>query len=155
MALKHNKRFQIVAFLVADIIATGMGMGVPIFNILLGFVVGWCYPRLVSLEVTRRSQALRNILRVAFLTSSFTFLLMAILWLPTMSILFEPGRDIANFGIPMILFEPLASFIGWLVLMVLISPFLQVLTTVFSAIVSMACAGENGLSEVVEPAPET
>jgi hypothetical protein len=54
--------------------------------------------------------------------------------------LFEPGRDIANFGIPMILYEPLASFIGWIVLMVLISPLLQVLTTVFGASVYMACA---------------
>ena len=33
----------------------------------------------------------------------------------------------------MILYEPLASFIGWQVLMVLISPFLQLLTTLFGS----------------------
>lgn len=133
MTLIRDRRFQIAVFLIADIVATGMGMGVPIFNILLGFVVGLFIPHLQSLQSMRLSQSLRSILRIAFLTSSFTFLLMAIIWLPTISVLFEPGRDLANFGIPMILYEPLASFIGWIVLMVLVSPLLQVLTTVFGA----------------------
>ena len=133
MTLIRERRFQIAVFLIADIVATGMGMGVPIFNILLGFVVGLFIPHLQSLQSMRLSQSLRSILRIAFLTSSFTFLLVAIIWLPTISVLFEPGRDLANFGIPMILYEPLASFIGWIVLMVLVSPLLQVLTTVFGA----------------------
>ena len=33
--------------------------------------------------------------------------------------LFDPTADLANFGIPQLLYEPLASFIGWLVLMIL------------------------------------
>ena len=128
MTLIRDRRFQIAVFLIADIVATGMGMGVPIFNILLGFVVGLFIPHLQSLQSMRLSQSLRSILRIAFLTSSFTFLLMAIIWLPTISVLFEPGRDLVNFGIPMILYEPLASFIGWIVLMVLVSPLLMEFT---------------------------
>jgi hypothetical protein len=141
----QNRRFTIGVFLLAEIIATGMGMGVPIFTILLGFVVGWFLPRVQSLQSLNLSRAMRKVLHAALLTSGFTVFLMAIIWLPTMSILFEPGRDVANFGIPMILYEPLVSFIGWIVLMVLISPFIQVLTTVFGAIVYMAYVGRKDL----------
>jgi hypothetical protein len=58
---------------------------------------------------------------------------MIIIWGPTVSILFEPGRDLANTGVPMILYEPMPSFIGWIVLMILISPVLQLLTTLFGS----------------------
>ena len=34
---------------------------------------------------------------------------------------------------PLILYEPLASFIAWLVLMIVISPFLQFLMTLFGS----------------------
>ena len=47
--------------------------------------------------------------------------------------LFDPAADLANFGIPLILYEPTASFIGWLVLMIVISPFLQFLMMLFGA----------------------
>jgi hypothetical protein len=47
--------------------------------------------------------------------------------------LFDPGADLANFGIPLILYEPRASFIGWLVLMIVISPVLQLLTTLLGS----------------------
>ena len=51
--------------------------------------------------------------------------------------LLDPQADLANFGIPMILYGPQASFIGWLVLMIVISPFLQLLATLFGAHVTM------------------
>ena len=63
---------------------------------------------------------------------------MAVIWLPALRLLKLPEADLANFGIPLILYEPLPSFIGWMVLMVLISPFLQVLTTVFGAVLKLA-----------------
>jgi hypothetical protein len=47
--------------------------------------------------------------------------------------LFDPLTDFADFGIPMILYDPRVSFVGWLVLMIVISPFLQLLTTVFAS----------------------
>jgi len=157
MSIIRDKRFLVAVFLVAEIVATGMGMGVPIFNILLGFVVGWYLPRVLSMQSLRLSRAFQGVLRVALLTSSFTVLLMAVIWLPTINILIEPGRDLANFGIPMILYEPRASFIGWIVLMVLISPFLQVLTTVFGASVFMARAvaeNQDDAASVTHPSAE-
>ncbi len=45
----------------------------------------------------------------------------------------DPAADLANFGIPPILYEPRASFIGWLVLMIAISPVLQLLTTLLGS----------------------
>ncbi len=65
------------------------------------------------------------------LTAGFTVILMLVIWARTASMLFDPSADLANFGIPMILYEPRVSFIGWLVLMTLISPFLQFLMSVF------------------------
>lgn len=47
--------------------------------------------------------------------------------------LWDPNADFVNFGIPMILYDPKASFVGWLLLMIVVSLFLQFLTTVFAA----------------------
>jgi len=44
---------------------------------------------------------------------------------------------------PLLLFEPLTSFIGWIVLMVLISPFLQLLMTVFGSAARLAFPREQ------------
>jgi hypothetical protein len=77
------------------------------------------------------------VLLYATLTASVTLLGMVVIWGPTISFLFDPGRDLANTGVPMILYEPMASFIGWLVLMIVISPFLQLLTTLFGAYLAL------------------
>jgi hypothetical protein len=77
------------------------------------------------------------VLLYALLTSAVTLFWMVVIWAPTIRLLFNPGSDIANFGIPMILYEPLASFIGWIVLMILVSPFLQFLTTIFGSFLAM------------------
>ena len=115
----------ILGYLAIDLICVGMGMGVPIFNILLGFPLGWFLARKFTDE--------RRIFKYSILTSLFTLLVMAVIWLLSMLLyFFNPTKDIANFGIPLILFTPIASFWGWLVLMVVISPFLQLLTTIFS-----------------------
>lgn len=108
-------------------------MGVPIFCILLGFPVGWIIVRYISVTTTSVPQALWKVLKYSLLSSAITLLYMLALWGPAIRLLFDPRSDIANFGIPMILYEPLASFIGWIVLMVLISPFLQLLMSIFGA----------------------
>ncbi len=69
----------------------------------------------------------------AALTSAFTFVGMALLWGRFIPMLFDPTADLANLGIPLILYEPLASLIGWLVLMIVISPFLQFLMTLLGS----------------------
>ena len=108
-------------------------MGVPIFCILFGFLVGWFIVKYITATTTAVPLVFRKTLIYGLLSSAVTLFWMIVIWMPTISILFDPTRDIANFGVPMILYEPLASFIGWIVLMILISPFLQLLTTLFGA----------------------
>jgi hypothetical protein len=119
--------FPIIAFCFLDLLAVGAGMGVPIFAILLGFVVAWFVPTIFLSYESNLHQLLKRCLTVSFLTSGFTFLLMIIIWAPITRMLLDPSADLANFGIPLILFDPRASFIGWIVLMTIISPILQVL----------------------------
>jgi hypothetical protein len=128
----------IAIYAVLDVIAVGMGMGVPIFPIMLGFIVGWLLPAWLVPSATSLSQLLVRILRWSAASAAWTFLQMAVIWLRTVPMLFNPSADVAQFGHPMILFEPVASFVGWIVLMVFISPFLQLLTTVFAATVRLA-----------------
>jgi len=51
--------------------------------------------------------------------------------------LWNPNVNFANLGIPLILYDPKISFIGWIILMVFISPFLQLFTTVFASHVAL------------------
>jgi hypothetical protein len=110
-----------------------MGMGVPFFCILFGFLVGWYMVRRLVAAGADLPQMLNRVFFQAVVTSAYTLVVMAVLWGPTVSKLFGPAADLANFGIPLILYDPRASFIGWLVLMIAISPFLQLLTTLFGA----------------------
>lgn len=128
-----NDKVVLLIYLFVDVICVGIGMGVPFFSILLGFVVGWY---LVG-RFTQKGVELREILRLTFrwgmFTAGFTCLMMLVLWAPLLQALFQPDYDFVNIGIPMILFDPKFSFIGWEILMILLSPFFQFLTTLFSA----------------------
>jgi hypothetical protein len=139
-------RWVFLIFVVLDTICIGMGMGVPIFCILFGFIVGWFIVKYITSTITSVPLIFRRVLLYAVLTSAVSFLWMVVIWGPTISILFDPSKDHANFGIPMILYEPLASFIGWIVLMVLISPFLQLLATIFGSYLALMGWLESGKS---------
>lgn len=76
-----------------------------------------------------------------------TFVMMAVIWGRCIPMLFDPSADIANFGIPLLLYEPRASFVGWIVLMVLVSPFLQFLMTILGAHVGLL-RGERSASRL-------
>jgi hypothetical protein len=121
-----------------DTICVGVGMGVPIFCIALGLPVGWYIARRASGQALPMAATLRAVLKNAALSAGWTFVLMLAIWTPTARMLFDPRADLAHFGIPLILYDPRASFIGWLALMILISPFLQLLTTLFAAHVTIA-----------------
>ncbi len=127
----------LILYIFIDALCVGMGMGVPFFCILLGFATGWCAVRYNTSKVGELPQLLGVVLRYCVVAAFITCLAMLILWGPFTSYLFNPSKDIANSGIPMILFEPLPSFIGWMVLMVFISPFLQLLTSLFSAYITL------------------
>jgi hypothetical protein len=132
-----NKWAVFAIFVIFDVICVGMGMGVPIFCIGLGFFVGWYIAARAALSTSDLSEVLTRVLTQAVATSAVTFALMAPLWGNAARLLFYPAADFANFGIPMILYDPKASFIGWLILMIFISPFLQLLTTLFSSYLTL------------------
>lgn len=135
-AIPHSYRPAIL-YVILDTILIGAGMGVPIFAILGGFVVGLFLPRYIPPEITNMQGILKKAIRYSALTSFVTMILMFAIWVSLLPMLSDPKADFANFGIPMILFEPRASFIGWIVLMIVISPFLQFLTTLFGAVISL------------------
>jgi len=130
-SLKIGWTLAIYALL--DILCAGLGMGVPFFCILLGLPVGWYLVRRLDARALGTREILRKILSGAALTSVFTLLLMALIWLFSLRMLFDGSVTLENYGMPLILFEPLPSFIGWMVLMIVISPFLQFLLTLFGA----------------------
>lgn len=130
-SLKIGWAFAIYALI--DILCAGLGMGVPFFCIVLGLPVGWVIVRRLDPHLLSTREMLRKVLNGAALTAAFTFLLMATIWLSSLLMFRDPGMNLANYGMPLILFDPLPSFIGWLVLMIIISPFLQFLLTLFGA----------------------
>ena len=133
-AFLSRKPIQIAIFLFLELLSTAMGMGVPFFTILFGFLVGLFIPRIIRTDSELSPQYLALLLRAALISSTVTLMIMALIWLPTLKWLFDPAHDLSNFGIPMILYTPRASFIGWIILMVLISPFIQFLLTLFGSI---------------------
>jgi hypothetical protein len=139
MSSLRSRKFLVplLAFLLLDLLAVGAGMGVPIFAIPFGFLVGWFAPPVLAETAPDVRSLLRRCVIAALLTSAFTFLLMLLIWGPKVRMLFDPTADIAHFGIPMILYEPAASFVGWIVLMVLLSPFLQALAATFASSVRL------------------
>jgi len=131
--LTLDRRITVAAFVVANLLCVGMGMGVPIFCIVFGFFVGWYIVKRVSLDEADVVVVLQRTSIYSLVVPTSTLVLMLIMWGPTVKMLFDPTADLANFGIPMILYGPKASFVGWLVLMIFISPFLQLLTSLFSS----------------------
>lgn len=132
-----NKKIIIVVYVFLDLIFVGIGMGVPFFCILFGLPVGWYLSKRLTLSKKDLGNILNEILKYALYTSLFTFILMLGVWVPVSTMLLDPGADFANFGIPMILYDPKISFIGWIFLMIFISPFLQLLTTIFASNVTL------------------
>lgn len=126
-----------VLYMVLDMVFIGMGMGVPFLCILFGFPVGWYILKRLKLSKMSLNDILSKTLKYALLTSFFTFLLMIIIWGPISTLLLNPNMNFANFGMPLILYEPKISFIGWIILMVFISPVIQLLTTIFAAYMSL------------------
>ena len=134
---KLNKKFTFLIYFILDTLFVGIGMGVPILNIIFGFPVGWYITKRLSNSPRNLKENLGVMLKYSFYTSLITFIWMVIIWVPISTMLINPTADFAHFGIPMILYDPKISFFGWIILMVFISPFLQLLTTVFAAQVTM------------------
>jgi hypothetical protein len=138
------KPFAIYAGL--DIFCTGVGMGVPILNIQLGFLVGWYLARRAVREGDVSPSMLRTLLVRSLVTVLLTFAMMAVICGPWCKVLWDPTYDYTKSGVPLILYGAKASFIGWMVLMVVISPLLQLLTTFSAAVVTLAATSGHQIS---------
>jgi hypothetical protein len=133
----------LLIYFLLDTIAAGMGMGVPFFCIVLGFPVGWYVARRYLEKEGDLRSILKKILRDSLIASGITFLGMAVLWLAASVRFFHPGVDLRSFGIPMILYDPLASFVAWLALMIVISPLLQLLAATFASYITLMAKTEK------------
>ena len=87
-------RWALAIFGLVDIICMGLGMGVPIFCILLGLPVGWYIARRITLRPFDARRTLSKMLLGAALTSAFTFVGMALLWGRFVAMLFAPSADL-------------------------------------------------------------
>lgn len=134
---KINIKAAFAFYIILDTLFVGMGMGVPFFCILFGFSVGWYLAKRLTLFERNLSDILSDILKYAFFTSVFTFVLMLIIWGPASTLLLNPTANFVNFGMPLILFDPKISFMGWIILMIFISPFLQLLMTIFASYMAL------------------
>jgi hypothetical protein len=128
----------IIAYVLIDVACVGLGMGVPIFCILFGFFVGWYIAKKHFSPGKKFDEGYRKTLKIALLSVFFTFLQMVVVWWEGVTMLFNPKSDFKNFGHPFLLYDPLVSFVGWLVLMIVLSPLLQLLMTIFASFVFLA-----------------
>ena len=135
--MRLNIKIVVILYIIIDIICVGAGMGVPIFCILLGFPLGWYITQRVSVSTEQLYQKYYKIFKFSLLTAIFTFILMVLVWSRTIPMLFDTSSDFQNFGHPYILYDPKMSFIGWTILMIIISPFLQLLTTIFAVFITL------------------
>ncbi|MCE5176947.1 MAG: hypothetical protein ABFD23_02625 [Caldisericales bacterium] len=136
--LKISSTKAVIFYIFLDVLCTGLGMGVPIFNILLGLPTGWFLASRAIEKTGDPAESARDSLKKGLLTSLFTMVQMIFIWWPYFLKFFEKGFDFKNTGIPCILYTPKASLVGWLVLMVIISPFLQMLMSVFGSMLVLA-----------------
>lgn len=135
--IKLNARGAIIIYILIDLMCVGAGMGVPIFCILLGFPLGWYITKRASVSSEQPYQKYHKIFKLSLFASVFTFMVMLIVWGIAILINIDSLSDIQNFGHPYILYDPETSFIAWLALMIIISPFLQLLTTIFAAFLTL------------------
>lgn len=131
--LPDNLRLIIFTVLL-NILLTGLGMGVPIFNVLLSLPIGYY---LNKGRQEDQKQRLQRVLKTALFLSGLTLILMLFIWLPTLKWLTDPSLDVAKFGHPFWLYDPKTSFIGWIILMVFVSPILQMLGHVFGGVLAI------------------
>ena len=141
----------IVLLAAAETLCVGAGMGVPVFVILFGVPVGWWIGRRNSLDAELQPSTLRRALWGALVPASMTLGFMAVIWLPQIRLLGDPSFDAAEWGIPMWLYTPTASFWGWMALMVVVSPALQLLTAVFGAFLALMLPGHHERAAVRNP----
>jgi len=110
--LKISPTKAVILYIFLDVICTGLGMGVPFFNILLGLPTGWFLTSRAIEKTWDPFEPARDSLKKGLLTSLFTMVQMIFIWWPYFLKFFEKGFDFKNTGIPYILYTPKASLVS-------------------------------------------
>ena len=122
-----------VLYLVGALVSVEAGVGMPFCCIGLGLLVGWYIARRELRHANGFARMLRRATRTAVFTSLATFLMMAVIWGPRVGMASGPQSNLPSVGLPMTFHGAPESLIIWALLMVAISPLLQLMTTVFAA----------------------
>ncbi len=132
-------RTAVLIYMACDLMFIILGMGVPILCIMLGFFVGWFVVIRLWEEhgYADLQRLMHRTLKYSILSVLVTFAVMLLIWGRMFVLLFHASTDYVNIGIPLILYDPKSSFVGWLILMIFISPGLQLLMTIFAAYVTI------------------
>jgi len=141
--LKLNAKVVIILYILINMLCAGAGMGVPIFCILLGFPLGWYITKRVTSSAEQLYQQYYKIFKFSLFAAIFTNIVMLIIWGSAILIHIHSSSDIQNFGHPYILYDPKTSLIGWLILMIIISPFLQLMVTIFASFITLVRSEKN------------
>lgn len=134
-----------IVIALVDVFAIGLGMGVPVFAIVLGAPVGWWFARRQCVEAPLRETARALALAGAAL-ATVSFVALAVVWGPSLHLAFGPDVSASEYGIPLIFYGERASMIGWFVLMLVVSPLAQFMTVVAAGVVA------HGFGGTAEPA---
>lgn len=131
-----------------DVFTIGLGMGVPVLAIAYGAGVGWWIVRRGPAVLPEASpvpagpsiprSALRVLLAQAAALAVVSLMVLLMVWAPSIPLALDPQLDAAATHIPLIFYTPRASMIGWLVLMLFISPLAQFAATVTGGVLALA-----------------
>ena len=135
-------------FGVLDVVATGMGMGVPVVAIALGFPAGYTAARRFGTDDSDTALRFGRVFSAGLLLYGFTMLMMAVIWIPSLVAGIRGSLEITRFGHPFFLYDPRMSFYGWMVLMIFVSPVLQLMAFLSAAFWSFM----RGIPAVKSPA---
>lgn len=132
------------AYAMLDVLMAAAGMGVPVFCILLAVPVGaFCAAR-AEYFLKDIGPAMRRVLRYSLITSGVTLVVMTGFWWWLLPYLPRNGPDVHRLAIPLILYEPKLSLIGWVVLMLMVAPAAQFVVMLASAFVVFAVRLRRG-----------
>jgi hypothetical protein len=131
--------FYVISILVNGFLV-GAGMGVPVFCILMGIPYGvLVVAKMLKKELhsNKHHHFYSGIIKASVVLALSTFIFMLIIWLPWIIKSFAPGFDYKTTGMPLILYTLKASFWGWVTLMIIISPMLQLMASISSAVAAV------------------
>jgi len=144
-----KRGWAVAAYVAADVVCVMLGMGVPIFCILLGVPVGWYAAEQGIARGVSEGRVLTAAARAGVATAAVTLFLMVLVWGRSAALLFAPGVDLTGVGIPPILYDARASFVGWIALMIVVAPAVQVAMALYGAHLTLMARLSRQMGDLV------